>query len=108
MLDGAILPSLFHQDPRYYYRGAGSSKARVAHVLSSLFVTKGDNGQWQPAYSALGGDLTSAAISNLYYPRSNRGAGLVLKGFVTVTAIHLAVHMLDEFVFRPAKGSVTD
>jgi hypothetical protein len=106
MLDGAILPSLFHQDPRYYYKGAGTSKGRVAHVLSSLFVTKGDNGRLQPNYSALGGDFTSAAISNLYYPRSNRGAGLVLKGFATVTAIHLAVRMLDEFVFRPAKGSV--
>jgi hypothetical protein len=108
MLDGAVLPSLFHQDPRYYYQGSGTKKARVAHVLSSLLVTKGDNGQWQPNYSALGGDLASAAISNLYYPRSNRGAGLVLKGFATVTAIHLAVRMLDEFVFRPAKGSVAE
>ena len=108
MLDGAILPSILHQDPRYFYRGTGTSKSRVAHVISSLFVTKGDNGQWQPNYSAVGGDLASSAISNLYYPRSNRGAGLVFKGFATVTAIHLAVRMLDEFVFRPAKGSVTE
>jgi hypothetical protein len=108
MLDGAILPSLLHQDPRYYYKGAGTSKGRVAHVLSSLFVTKGDNGRLQPNYSGIGGDLTSAAISNLYYPRANRGAGLVFKGFATTTAIHLAVRMLDEFVFRPAKGSVAE
>src|SRR5580700_4320413 len=108
MLDGAILPSILHQDPRYFYQGTGTSKSRVAHVISSLFVAKGDNGQWQPNYSALGGDLTSAAISNLYYPRSNRGAGLLFKGFATITAIHLAVRMLDEFVFRPAKGSVTE
>jgi hypothetical protein len=106
MLDGAILPSILHQDPRYFYKGTGTSKSRVAHVISSLFVTKGDNGQWQPNYSAVGGDLASSAISNLYYPRSNRGAGLVFKGFATITAIHLAVRMLDEFVFRPAKGSV--
>ena len=108
MLDGAILPSILHQDPRYFYQGTGTSKSRVAHVISSLFVTKGDNGQWQPNYSALGGDLASSAISNLYYPRSNRGAGLVFKGFATFTAIHLAVRMLDEFVFRPAKGSVAE
>jgi hypothetical protein len=108
MLDGAILPSILHQDPRYFYQGTGASKSRVAHVISSLFVTKGDNGQWQPNYSALGGDLASSAISNLYYPRSSRGAGLVFKGFATTTAIHLAVRMLDEFVFRPAKGSVTE
>jgi hypothetical protein len=108
MLDGAILPSILHQDPRYFYKGTGTSKSRVAHVISSLFVTKGDNGQWQPNYSAVGGDLASSAISNLYYPRSNRGAGLVFKGFATITAIHLAVRMLDEFVFRPAKGSVAE
>jgi Carboxypeptidase regulatory-like domain len=108
MLDGAILPSILHQDPRYFYQGTGASKSRVAHVISSLFVTKGENGKWQPNYSALGGDLASSAISNLYYPSSNRGAGLVFKGFATITAIHLAVRMLDEFVFRPAKGSVAE
>jgi hypothetical protein len=106
MLDGAILPSLLHQDPRYFYKGTGTTKARAAHVLSSLFVSRGDNGNLQPNYSGVGGDLASSAISNLYYPRANRGAGLVFQGFATITAIHLAVRMLDEFVFRPAKGSV--
>ncbi len=108
MLDGAILPSLLHQDPRYFYKGTGTTQARAAHVLSSLFVARGDNGNLQPNYSGVGGDLASSAISNLYYPRANRGAGLVLQGFATITAIHLAVRMLDEFVFRPAKGSVTN
>jgi hypothetical protein len=108
MLDGAILPSILHQDPRYFYKGTGTTKSRAAHVLSSLFVTRGDNGNLQPNYSGLGGDLASSAISNFYYPRANRGAGLVLQGFATITAIHLAVRALDEFVFRPAKGSVAN
>lgn len=108
MLEGAIFPSLLHQDPRYFYKGAGTKKARVAQVLYSLIVTKGDNGKWQPNYSSLGGNLASAAISNTYYPRANRGVGLVFQGFGTVMAEHLAVRMLDEFVFRPAKGSVAN
>jgi Carboxypeptidase regulatory-like domain len=106
MLDGAILPSLLHQDPRYFYKGTGTMKARAAHVVYSLIVARGDNGQLQPNYSQLGGDLISAAISNLYYPKPNRGVGLVFRGFATDTAIHLVIRMLDEFVFRPAKGSV--
>jgi hypothetical protein len=106
MLTGVILPSLLHQDPRYFYKGTGTRKARAAHVVYSLIVSRGDNGHLQPNYSQLGGDLMSAAISNLYYPRANRGAGLVFQGFATFTVEHLAVRMLDEFVFRPAKGSV--
>jgi len=106
MLDGAILPSLLHQDPRYFYKGTGTMKARAAHVVYSLIVTRGDNGHLQPNYSQLGGDLISATISNLYYPRANRDAGLVFQGFATNTALHLVVRMLDEFVFRPAKGGV--
>jgi hypothetical protein len=106
MLGGAALPSLLYQDPRYFYKGTGTIKARAAHVVYSLIVARGDNGQPQPNYSQLGGDLISAAISNLYYPKANRGAGLVLRGFATDTAIHLMVRVLDEFVCRPAKGSV--
>jgi hypothetical protein len=108
MLDGVILPSLLHQDPRYFYKGTGTTKARVAHVHYSLFVTKGDSGHLQPNYSQLGGDLMSAAVSNFYYPRANRGAGLVSQRFATDTAIHLVVCMLDEFAFRPARGSVAN
>ncbi|HET6143796.1 MAG TPA: carboxypeptidase-like regulatory domain-containing protein [Candidatus Acidoferrales bacterium] len=108
MLDGAVLPSLLHQDPRYIYKGTGTTRGRVAHVFYSLVTTRGDNGSLQPNYSYLGGDLASAAISNLYYPRANRGGALVLQGFAVATGLHLAVRMLDEFVFRPAKGSVVD
>jgi len=34
-----------------------------------------------PDYSYLLGDLTAGALSNWYYPRANRGAGLVLTNF---------------------------
>ena len=108
ILEGAIFPSLLHQDPRYFYKGPGTKKARAAHVLYSLIVTKGNNGKCQPNYSGLGGNLASAAISNTCYPNANRGVGLVFQGFDTVMAEHLAVRMLDEFVFRPAKGSVAN
>ena len=75
MIGGAILPSLLHQDPRYFYKGTGTSKSRVLHALTSSFVCKGDNGLWQPNYSTVGGDLAAAALSNTYYPPSNRGVG---------------------------------
>ena len=29
LIGGAILPSLLHQDPRYFYQGTGTTKSRV-------------------------------------------------------------------------------
>jgi hypothetical protein len=53
MIGGAILPSLLHQDPRYFYQGTGSKKSRTLHAISNPFVCKGDNGHWQPNYSSM-------------------------------------------------------
>ena len=77
LIGGAVLPSLLHQDPRYFYQGTGTKKSRALHALESPFLCKGDNGREQVNYSSIGGDLASGALSNLYYPDSNRGAGLV-------------------------------
>lgn len=98
MIGGAILPSLLHQDPRYYYQGTGTAKSRTLHALSSPFVCRGDNGKLQPNYSSLGGDLGSAGLSNLYYPASNRGAGLVFSNFFLTTGERMLSSVMQEFV----------
>ena len=97
---GAILPSLLHQDPRYFYQGTGTKKSRALHALSSPYVCKGDNGKTQPNYSSLGGDLISGAISNIYYPETNRGAALVFQGFFITTGVRTVNALLQEFVIR--------
>jgi hypothetical protein len=100
MIGGAILPSLLHQDPRYYYKGTGTTKARTLHALSSPFICKGDNGRLQPNYSSMGGDLGSSALSNLYYPESNRGAGLVFENFFISTGERMFSGLMQEFVLH--------
>ncbi len=40
MIGGAILPSLLHQDPRYFYQGTGTTKSRLLHALSNPFVCR--------------------------------------------------------------------
>jgi hypothetical protein len=100
MIGGAILPSLLHQDPRYYYRGTGTNKSRALHALSSPFVCRGDNGRLQPNYSSMGGDLGSSALSNLYYPASNRGAGLVFQNFFLSTGERMLSSLVQEFVLN--------
>ena len=100
MIGGAILPSLLHQDPRYFYQGTGTTKSRILHAVSSPFVCRGDNGRPQPNYSTVGGDLASAAISNAYYPVSNRGVGLFLGNFLIGTGQRAAANLAQEFIFR--------
>jgi Carboxypeptidase regulatory-like domain len=105
MVGGAVLPSLLHQDPRYFYRGTGTKTSRALHALSNLFVTRGDSGRAEPNYSSLGGDLASAVIATAYYPERNEEARLVFENFAINTAVHAAARLLQEFVFRPTKGS---
>ncbi|WP_263351488.1 carboxypeptidase-like regulatory domain-containing protein [Acidicapsa acidisoli] len=100
MIGGAILPSLLHQDPRYFYQGTGTTKSRLRHALTTPFWCKGDNGRWQPNYSSMGGYLGSGAIANTYYPVSNRGPGLVFGTFFVNVAADMANGVLQEFVLR--------
>ena len=51
-----VMQSIFHQDPRYFYKGTGSVGSRALYAIGTAFVRKGDNGHWQPDYSdVLGG-----------------------------------------------------
>ncbi len=52
-VDGAILPSLFHQDPRYFYKGTGTKKSRLVYAIENAVICRGDNGQRQVNYSAI-------------------------------------------------------
>lgn len=82
----AVLPSLLHQDPRYLRLGHGSFKSRLWYATISTVRCKSDNGVWQPNYSNITGNLIGGAISNLYYPSSDRGVGLIFERGFTVTA----------------------
>lgn len=94
----AILPSLLRQDPRYFYRGSGTNRSRAWHAIIAPFVCEGDNGKLQPNYSQLGGSLISASLANLYYPGSDRGAGLVFTNFGTSLGFHVVLGLAQEFI----------
>ncbi len=100
LFGGAILPSLLHQDPRYFYQGTGTKKSRALHALSNPFICRGDNGKLQPNYSSIGGDLISSAISNAYYPASNRGAAFTFENLAIDTAEREVSSLVQEFVLR--------
>ena len=100
MFGGAILPSLLHQDPRYFYQGTGTKMSRLQHAMAAPFICRGDNGKWQPNYSSVGGDLISSAISNAYYPADDRGASLLFENVLISTGERVVSTIFQEFVVR--------
>jgi hypothetical protein len=100
MVGDAILPSVLHQDPRYFFQGTGTRKSRLIHALVSPFLTKGDDGRREINYSNIGGDLASGAIANAYYPDKDRGAGLVVKSTLIGAGGRMANAIAQEFLFH--------
>lgn len=98
LLSHYVFASLFHQDPRYFYQGTGTKKARLVHALSYALVARGDNGKSMPNYTYILGDLCSGALSNAYYPPANRGAKLVFTNAAIALAARAGQGVLEEFV----------
>ncbi len=92
MLTDAVLPTIFHQDPRYFYKGRGSIASRALYAMATVVICKGDNGHWQPNYSNVLGNLASAGISNAYYPSTDRNG------------IHLTI---DNWLIGDASGAIS-
>jgi hypothetical protein len=107
LIGDALLPSLLHQDPRYFYQGTGTTKSRLLHALGSAFVTRGDNGKREINWSDLGGDLASGAIANAYYPSQDRGAGLVARSALIGVGGRMALGVVQEFVLRKLTSHVS-
>ncbi|MGD0471216.1 MAG: carboxypeptidase-like regulatory domain-containing protein [Terriglobales bacterium] len=98
LFGNAILPSLLHQDPRYFYQGTGTKWSRARHAMLAAFVCKGDDGASQPNYSTWGGSLIASSISMAYLPDSNRGPGHVFRTFGIGMSLHVVSSLAQEFI----------
>jgi hypothetical protein len=94
----AVLPALWHQDPRYFRLGHGPAMHRILYALSTNVRAKHDGtGKWEPNYSNLVGNVISGGISNIYLPANERGVGSTFEGAFLVTAEGGVGSMLEEF-----------
>jgi hypothetical protein len=82
----AVLTSLFREDPRYYQKGSGKFINRALWAAGSTGWCRRDNGRWGPNYANLLGNFIGAAISDTYYPPSQRTVGETLENGLTVSA----------------------
>ena len=101
MIGGAALPALLHQDPRYFYKGTGTIRQRAMYAIATTVICKGDKGHWQPNYSNVGGNLAAGAISNLYYPKDERGGvATTFDNALIGTAAGAAGALIQEFLLK--------
>ena len=105
-IGSAVLPSLFKQDPRYFYKGTGSKRSRFLHALASSVICKGDNAKLEPNFSNIGGALATGGLASLYYPGSNRNAGRVVLSTALIRVGETAVaNVFQEFFIRKVTPS---
>ena len=108
MLSSAVLPSILHQDPRYFYKGSGTRRERAVYALSRVIVTRGDDGRSEFNYSRILGDFAAGGISNAYHPSNDRGIGLTISnGFIDLGG-NAADNLLREFLYRRLTHNVPE
>lgn len=66
----AILPTLLHEDPRFFRLGQGHIWYRAFYATSRIFVTRADKGGSRFNTSEIAGNAGVAALTSLYYPNS--------------------------------------
>ena len=72
LMTEAIVPTLTHEDPRYYTLGRGGFLRRTTYSISRLLVTRTDSNGRSPNISEIVGNGAAAGIGNLYYPSQDR------------------------------------
>jgi hypothetical protein len=94
----AVLPSLLHQDPRYYQLGQGSFVRRAGHALARVVITHTDSGNDQFNYSEVFGAGIAATISTYtYHPESERSFGNLASVWSTQIGRDVVSGMIKEF-----------
>jgi hypothetical protein len=90
-------PVLLKEDPRYFRLGEGSIKHRILYSLAQEFVTHTDKGTRRFNFSNVLGAFSAGGLSNVYYPKSDRGFGLTMSRSAISLAYGSAGGLIDEF-----------
>jgi len=68
----AIVPSLTHEDPRFYTLGSGGFFRRAGYAASRLFITRTDSNGRSFNFSEIIGNGAASGVADLYYPSQER------------------------------------
>jgi hypothetical protein len=90
-----VLPSLLHQDPRYFRKGC-CGLGRLRYAAGQIFWTHTDSGAGQFNYSEVVGNSAAVAISMAYYP-DGRDAMSGASKFASQLTVDMISNIVKEF-----------
>jgi hypothetical protein len=93
-----VIPSLAHQDPRYFRMGKGSIPRRLGHAVSQTYVGNRDGGGRMPNYGVLITYPVASVISNLYVPGIEGDVRSTTKRVFIGYALEPTNNIVSEFV----------
>ena len=96
ILTEGVMPTILHEDPRYFRLGQGTFWHRAKYAGSRIFLTKTDAGRTRFNYSELVGNSMAIGISNAYYPGS-RNLGANVQKITWQLATDAISNVLKEF-----------
>jgi hypothetical protein len=92
-----LLPSVFHQDPRYHLSTDTGTGDRAAYALSRVLITRNDNGRPTLNTSELLGAVLAASITTAYHPYRHYTPGQTADRAAGSIGADAGINMLREF-----------
>ena len=98
MLIYGVIPTVLHQDPRYFRKGRGKAWSRIGYAASRVVIARTDSGNPTFNASQMLGQLGQASISAYtYYPKQDRNFGGVMSGWAINQGYNIGWNQLKEF-----------
>jgi hypothetical protein len=91
-----IIPSVLHQDTRYYTLGKGEFGKRIGYAFSRVVITRTDSGHRDFNYSEVLGAGAFSGVANLYYPSGERTFTKTYQRWITNLCIDGGVFVFKE------------
>lgn len=97
------IPSLAHQDPRYYRVPERPFKKRILYAITRSYVSRSDDGRTIPNYGVLATYPIVAELSNLYVPGIESDGPSTTERILTGLALDPVNNLINEFLPDMAK-----
>jgi hypothetical protein len=101
LLANVVAPTIFKQDPRYFYKGTGTTRSRFLYAISRTFICRGDNKKDQFCYSSVVDRFGAGFVTNYYYPAADRDkTSAILRNSVESIGFDALGNLFQEFFAR--------